>query len=257
MSKIIKHIKHIGISIWLTAKEKTYCANGTRIKYLLFKKQTNALVIVFSAYNEKPLYNYVRSLKGIQATRLYIKDDFGANKKGSYYLGEKGKNNVEETVYELINRQISEMGGISKCDKLIFVGSSKGGYAALNFAAMYNNSVAIVGAPQYLLGTHLIHDNLYYIMDDIIGSRDSKLVLQLDDHIRAKYMAKPETYKQKVYIQYSDIEYTYELHIKPLLLDLESSNIELHAEKLHYSNHSDVHFYFPKYLHDTLLQVLE
>ncbi len=257
MKKIIKRIKHIGISIWLAAKEKTFCANGTRLKYLLFQGNKDALIVVFSAYNEKPLYNYVRSLKGIKATRLYIKDDFGANGKGSYYLGENGNHNVEKTVYELIEKQIMEIGIIDSSTKLIFVGSSKGGYAALNFAAMYNNSYAIVGAPQYLLGTHLIHDNLYLMMDDIIGCRDRNRVLALDDHIRVKYEKKPQEYKQTIYIQYSEEEYTYDLHIKQLIEDLKKTSIEVNLEILHYKEHTDVHKYFPKYLQDVISCILE
>lgn len=254
MNVFLKKLRHIFIEIILIVKEKTFRANMTRIKYLLFTGSRESLVIVFSAYSEKPLYNYVRTLKKINATRLYIKDDFGVNGKGSYYLGEKGRNNVESTVCDLINRQIKKMGGGVK--KLVFVGSSKGGYAALNFASMYDNSIAIVGAPQYLLGRHLIHDRLFLIMDDILGTRDETEVLKLDSHIKNRYQNDNKKQNQKIYMQYSDREYTYELHIKELIEDIKKTNIELYLETLHYENHSDVHKFFPAYLNKIISTIL-
>ena len=254
MNSIIKKIRHLGTLTFLEIKEKTFQANMTRVKYLYFPGLNESLVVVFSAYSEKPLYNYVRSLNGINSSRLYIKDDFGENKKGSYYLGEKGKHNVEKTVCDLIENKINELGGIVK--NIIFVGSSKGGYAALNFASMYDNSVAIVGAPQYLLGTHLIHEKLYLIMDDILATRDETKVLELDNHIKERYSNLPKDVKQKIYLQYSDQEFTYELHIRELIDDIKKTNIELHLEKQHYKNHADVHQYFPSYLRKVLIDIL-
>lgn len=216
----------------------------------------DALIIVFSAYNnEKPLYNYIRTLKTVKACRIYIKDDFASNKKGSYYLGEKGKHNVEKTVIELIRYQIKKK-GLSTDPKLIFVGSSKGGYAALNFAAEFDNSYAIVGAPQYLLGRHLNEEFFYPMLEDIIGERTVEKIEDLDNHIRHKYLQSPIKQNQSIYLQYSDKEYTFEKHIAYLIEDLKKTNIDVHYECLNYVDHGDVHKYFPSYLSRSIESIL-
>ena len=89
--KLKDRVKHMGIALWLLMNEKTFRRNDTRLKYLIYKGNSDVLIVSFSAYNkEKALYNYIRTLKNIDASKLYIKDDFSKNKKGSYYLGEKG-----------------------------------------------------------------------------------------------------------------------------------------------------------------------
>lgn len=255
-NRLKKKIKYMGIATWLFLKERTYRANDTRLKYLFFEGKGDALIITFSAYNdEKPLYNYIRTLHDSSVSRLYIKDDFGADHKGSYYLGEKGKHNVEETVVDLINQTIKKL-NLSESCKLIFIGSSKGGYAALNFAVMFNNSYAIVGAPQYLLGTHLNQEFFYPMLEDIIGDRTDEKIALLDEHIKKKYINKNKEWKQYVYMQYSDVEYTFDMHIQYLIDDLKMTNITTNFDLLHYQDHSEVHKFFPDYLHKTTEKIL-
>lgn len=259
IESVRKYVKHIATSIFLHLKERTFRANGTRIKYLEFSNGgvTDALVIVFSAYNnEKALYNYVRTLSDIKVKRLYLKDDFAPNRKGSYYLGEKGKHNVEATVIDLIKHQMKKY-GLTDNSKLLFVGSSKGGYAALNFAAEFDNSFAIVGAPQYLLGRHLNEEFFFPMLEDIIGTRTKEKIDDLDNHVRNKYIHKSSNMKQSIYLQYSDKEYGFEKHIKYLIEDLKKTNIDVHYECLDYKEHSDVHKYFPAYLHKNISSIIK
>lgn len=126
----------------------------------------------------------------------------------------------------------------------------------MNFAAMFNNSHAIVGAPQYLLGTHLNQEFFYPMLEDIVGERSEEKIRKLDQHIREKYKNKDPNWKQTIYMQYSDKEYTYDMHIKYLIDDLLNSTIETHFEKLDYSEHTDVHKFFPDYLHRTINNIL-
>lgn len=249
------------ISTYMRLKERRFSSNGTSIKYLYYKGRTDVLIVSFSAYNkEKAVYNYVRSLKAFDCSRLYIKDDFGPSRTGSYYLGEKGKHNVEPTVIKLIKSKVSE----SNAKRIIFIGSSKGGYAALNFAVEFANSIAIVGAPQYHLGSHLNEPFFFPMLEDIIGSRTDDKILQLDQHICEKYKKHGYGMNQKIYIQYSPEEwskvfneYTYERHIKHLLSDLEKyTDIGVFSEILDYKDHNDVHKYFPEYLVRTIHSTL-
>lgn len=260
MMKIWDKLYKFLIVKYMSLKEKTFSSHDTRIKYMLFRgkqKVPNTLIIVFSAYNkERAVYNYVRSLKQFDIPRLYIKDDFGPQRTGSYYLGEKGKHNVEPAVISLINRIINDLFRENSNPKLIFVGSSKGGYAALNFAVEFDNSYAIVGAPQYKLGDHLNEEYFYPMLEDIIGIRTKENIAQLNNHIREKYKNKSNLLKQTIYIQYSEKEWsyvfnesTYQKHIKYLIEDIETlTNIVLEREVLDYKDHNDVHLYYPNYL---------
>lgn len=256
-------VKSILISAYMGLKEKTFCSNGTRLKYMFFKGSTDALIISFSAFSkERAVYNYVRTLKDFSCSRLYIKDDFGPLHTGSYYLGEKGLHNVEPAVIELIKSIYSRMN--SDC-LMLFVGSSKGGYAALNFAIEFKNSIAIVGAPQYHLGTHLNEPYFYPMLEDIFGPRTDEKIALLDQHICDKYKKNGYGMNQQIYIQYSPAEwstvfneYTYERHIRYLLDDLEKyTNITVRKEVLDYKDHSDVHRFFPDYLKRNIKELLD
>lgn len=261
---ILKYIKKLVMNAYVILKERTYYGNGTRVKYLYYKKKSKILVVCFSAYNkDKALYNYVRSLENYDVSRLYIKDDFGPNNAGSYYLGENGKHNVEKTVIDLIKMKTKTINDGKPI--IVFVGSSKGGYAALNFGVEFENSYTIVGAPQYKLGSHLNEPFFYPVLEDIFGNINQEKIDDLDMHIKRKYEMLPKGSNQHIYLQYSMLEwssvfneYTYEKHIKYLINDIkEKTDIELHCEVLEYKDHGDVHQYFPIYLKNTLNSIID
>lgn len=65
------------------------------IKYVLEKSKTKSdtLIVSFSGFSKMgnpPVYNYESTLRPIDANKLFILDDTGYNKAGSYYLGENG-----------------------------------------------------------------------------------------------------------------------------------------------------------------------
>lgn len=130
--------------------EKEFTAqDGQTLRYMFFPcKKSDILVVGFQACNDAgPRYNQVRTLKECGVNRLLIKDDFGPRQLGVYYLGCKENHAVETAVFELIDRCIAESRTLFKY--IVFSGSSKGGYAALNFGIHYPNSVMVVAAPQY------------------------------------------------------------------------------------------------------------
>lgn len=76
-----------------------------RLKYLFQKKpRTKTLAIVFSGFSEKPVYNYVKTLRNLDADRLFLLDDFAY--RGSYYMYANGSNQPEQLVQTLINKII-------------------------------------------------------------------------------------------------------------------------------------------------------
>ena len=78
------------------------------LRYLFYKKHSNELLIVFSAFGSSKIrtYNYVKSLRGCKVDRLYILDPWGY--KGSYNLFENGDNypwNItNQLIVSIINR---------------------------------------------------------------------------------------------------------------------------------------------------------
>jgi hypothetical protein len=156
---------------------------------------------------------------------------------------------VEKAVYELMNVYLEKL----HPKTLIFMGSSKGGYAALNFGLHYPGAQIIIAAPQYYLASYLDSDKWRFILEDILGSEvtdENKKVL--DMRLKAAIAEDKFAASQTVYIQYSDQEHTYEEHIKDLLKDLRDFEITVYEDVKKYSMHGDLKYYFPAYLRDTI-----
>lgn len=135
------------------------------LKYLYEKcSNSKVIIVVFSACVREGLtarYNYVRTLKKVKANKIFILDDFAKDKRGCYYLGQYPEFLVEKSVNKLIADFIEKINAL----KIIFCGSSKGGWAALNFGLQNKicfGKVIIVGAPQYYLGNYICHFGLTF-----------------------------------------------------------------------------------------------
>lgn len=155
------------------------------------------------------------TLRSCEVSCLFIKDDFGSDGFGDYYLGCNGTYSVEDAVIEMVREYIHSLSP----KKLIFAGSSKGEYAALNFGLRFPNAEIIVAAPQYRLGDYLWGDN---------GDR------RFAD-------------TQRIFIHYSAKEHTYPEHIQYLLQDLEK-RIYVEKDEKDYQVHGNLKYYFPEYL---------
>ena len=65
-----------------------------------------------------------------------------------------------------------------------------------------------------------------------------------------------DSYKQKIYMHFSDKEHTYTEHIKDLLGCFNENGYNVECDIADYTNHSDISYYFPDYLINTLKQIL-
>lgn len=77
------------------------------ITYVLRNKKSKSdfLIAVFSGFSPKgaaPRYNYGETLKKVDAMQVFLLDDTGYNKAGSYYLGENGTWYIPEQICQLI-----------------------------------------------------------------------------------------------------------------------------------------------------------
>lgn len=113
-------------SFYVRILERTYKDDGYTIRYLLRRKRSSSLLVVFSGFgDDKPKYNYMRTLSKAGVNQLFILDDMGRKDyPGVYYLGENGDYRLKESVMNLIKsiRYITGSNGF-----LYTAGSSKGG----------------------------------------------------------------------------------------------------------------------------------
>ena len=153
-------------------REKTFSSGENRVKYMFFQKNKkkegqDVLAVCFPAFAGKGAkYNYVRTLKKININKLFLLDDIGGYDKGNYLI----KPGVEENVRHLIQEKID----IFKPKTLIFFGSSKGGYTALNFSLMFPNVNVCIAAPQYFLSDYLTQEKKYDNLQVILCGNDTE-----------------------------------------------------------------------------------
>lgn len=255
------------MNIWKTAKraynrfysqavvkknEKEFLAKDgeTSLRYMLFKKPSDALIVGFASRDARgPVYHYVHTLACTSASRLYIKDDYAQN--GTFYLGRHQTNDIEEACFELIDKAAKQCGA----KKLYFIGSSKGGYAAINFGIEYPNSTMVVAAPSYYVGS-ILRDRKGYVdavklvMDEPITPEK---VERVDKHLYNKIQKNPYANTQRLFIHYSPKEPYYEQHVHDLLRDLRESGVEISEDLGSYTEHEDLKFYYPDYVTKVIL----
>lgn len=253
-----KKIKHLIARVHILCHQKTFEKNGRRIKYLYEPGQNNnVLVVIFSAFpaiNGKSSggYNMVSTLHGIRCSRLFILDRFGYNGVGTYYLGEKGEFNVYELASALI-KKFSE-----GRTKTIFLGSSKGGTAAIYYGICLKADIVIAGAPQYYIGEYLTSKPEHIpIMDGIAGNHEKETVEYYNHIVPDMVNREKSNGHTKIYIHYSPNEPTYHLHIKYLLEDLKNNGYSVMEDVESYTEHNDVARYFPEWCRKEILEIIE
>lgn len=122
--------------------------------------------MVFSGFSDdRPRYNYINTLRKINANKLFILDELGrTDYPGAYYLGEHGDYSYKENVITFIKKIANQ---ISNECYYFTVGSSKGGWCSLYFGMRLSATAIFAGAPQYLLGNYLdcdFHQKTFQIM---------------------------------------------------------------------------------------------
>lgn len=235
--------------------EKTYPCSISPIKYVFHKESDSLdLVVVFSAFpalNSGARYNYMRSLKDVRANKLFILDDFGSDLRGSYYLGKGGELQIQEAVVSLI-QSIKSANNIRR---MIFAGSSKGGYAAINFSSFFGDTHVIAGGPQYLLGEYLKIPGHSHILEYITGDSTSESVDSLNKFSR-EILSKPLSSTCHYDVFCSKTDSMHALHVTSLVSDLKSNNIRFVHTEGAYSTHDDLAVAFPEFLNKTVKSIL-
>ena len=252
MRKIKRGFDYVSSLLSRMLREKVYTFESVKLRYIFYPcRDSDAMVVVFSACTKPGVparYNYIRTLDGIHANRLYILDEGAEDKRGTYYLGAYPGFSTEKAVEKLIE----EIARKYFIRRMYFGGSSKGGWAALNFAAHFGPAVkaVIAGAPQYYLGSYLSAPANRMTLKCISGEDTERAVAELNQHLKRKL---PGLSKTKIYLHFSTQEHTYQEHIKDLLEDLERVTV-IEKDIDSYAEHEEVGRYFPMFFRKCVMQ---
>lgn len=212
----------------LKLQEKTYQG---RLRYVLQKNSSDTLVIVFSAFTPRPVYNYMHTLEKLKdADKLYILDDFGY--KGSYYWFENGNDRPMTLIESLIN-ELKQRG----YKNIITIGSSKGGTCAIYYGLMFDAQHIFAGACQYYVGNYL--SDYPDILKAMMGETTEEAISKLNS-IMPSHLKQHKGSTSFIHLLYSPNENTYEKHIVHLLADLKKYEIPVEEIIEDFQNHNDV-----------------
>ena len=253
--KIRKLWEYLLTKIRLLWKQKKFRSGQVTLKYMLERGTNENLIIVFSSCTRKGIrarYNYVRTLKNVSCNKLFLLDDFAADHRGAFYLGSNMQFEESDAVKQLIDRVREKTGA----KRLIFCGSSKGGYTALNFGLEYPGSYMVVGGPQYFLGQSLLDTENIDALKHIVGQVCREKIEYLNGYLPKKVLQNPYTDSQRIYLHYSDSEHTYEEHIRYLCSDLAGKGYHYSEDVAHYKEHGEISLYFPEFLLHSVEEIL-
>jgi len=214
------------------------------VKYVLFPayKDSDLLTITFAGFHaegDPPKYNYMRTLEEFDCHQLFILDDFGA--RGSYYLCVERDFKIERSIKKLIDDICEKF----KIKKMISLGSSKGGSAAIYYGLKYNFEAIIAGAPQFHIGSYLKKvKSANNVLEFMAGNQDEESVEYIDNIMNNVIESKKECLS-KVIICVGENDPHYQSHSAPLIAALEKNNIPFILDFLNYSGHSAIGKFFP------------
>lgn len=246
-----KKIGSLFFKLKIILKQKKYNC----LKYLFLKKKSSdTLIISFSGFagGGPARYNYMNTLKTVNANQLFILDDFGYKKQGSYYLGENG----DWFLPDMIESLIKTIKAKNNIKQVVMIGSSKGGSAALYYSIKMQADACVIGAPQYYIGDYLSIDRHLPILEGIMGNRSQKSIDKLN-RVLSDCISSSPTNKPNVYIHYSPMEHTYSEHIVYMTKDLIEHDYKVFEDADYdYTDHDNVAKYFPKYLQEVLNRII-
>ena len=245
-------INKIWVRLYI-ASQKCYGKNNIRY---IFKtqKDSDLLLVVFSGFsgaNEPARYNYIRTLLPVKANKLFILDDFGYQNQGGYYLiGRQGDDTLPEEICSLIEK-------LRGNKKLVTIGTSKGGTAALLYGLTCGADAVIAGAPQYHLGTYLTEPDHLAILEGICGNTSKDSVQKLDN-LLPNQVQHGKNSNMSVFVHCAVQDHTFEEHVKDMVSDLEKQGYAVHKDlDNRYADHSSVGRYFPEYLINVLKKLMQ
>ncbi|WP_165968659.1 heparinase II/III family protein [Arthrobacter crusticola] len=178
------------------------------------------LAVVFSAIHQPGdfTYNYKATVDEVDISALYILDDFGD--QGAYYHSDHRSETIYRSVQALI-LGIANKHGI-EASKLVAVGSSKGGTAALIHGMTLPFGRIIVGAPQTRIGTFVAgpHPNILQFM---AGGTSEQDIEHLNGIVQRAALTAGSIPRTSILVGAND--HHLRGHVEPLLDDMASKGL--------------------------------
>lgn len=214
------------------------------VEYIWLNHQSDTLIIVFSAIGNAR-FNYYRALKDCKYDQLYIRDCWAGGV--SYYWYEHKSNHPEIYTQNLINTIIQN----NTYNKIITVGSSKGGTAAVYYGLKNKANLVFAGACQYRVGDYLSRHQYKDHPEQwnaVAGDELSEEWIKILDTKVADVIESNKGCGTTIKLIYSTNEHTYPEHIQPLIVKLDENNI-VHEDQIEsFPEHSMVGECFKKAL---------
>lgn len=234
-----RYIKSIFRRLYFLFNERTY---NKRLKYVYKNMHSKTLIISFSGFSAKPVYNYMRTLQSVKADQLYLLDNFGS--KGSYYWFENGENAPMKLVQGLIDKIILQ----GKYDRIVTLGTNKGGTCALYYGLQISATDIYAGACQYYVGAYLNTAKHLPILQAMMGKYSVEEAQNIVDRMLPDVIRQFSGSKSHIHLLYSKKEHTYDEHIKYLIDDLKAYNMKFDEHIECFEEHNDVGVYFSHWL---------
>lgn len=228
-------IRKILKKVYFFINERTYQG---RLKYVYKRNHSKTLIVSFSGFSPTPVYNYMRTLNGVASDQLFILDDFGF--KGSYYWYENGEDIPRRLTFDLISKIINGGG----YDRVITIGSSKGGTCAIYYGLLLGASDIYSGACQYYVGKYLNTEAHLPIMNAMMMGYSNQKAEYILDRMLPDVIKQSQGTSSKVHLLYSKQEHTYDEHIKFLIEDLKKYDIDYDEQIEEFDDHSVVGKFF-------------
>ncbi len=250
LKEVYRRLRSARLKRRIVKNEKQY-GEEFPVRYYLEKNPSKELIVVFSAFPEhgkRASYNYVNTLAKTRANKLFLLDEYGTDGMGCYYLGERRRFLVQENVKAIISSVRERCGA----QRVFYVGTSKGGWAAMYFGMHDPDGVVVCGGLQYLLGTYL-SSCMPWLYEYIAGEPVTEEGIAFLNDLLRDTVARAAP--RKVYLHYSDQEHTYRDSVLPCLADLKKYGHTVQEDVAHYQDHAQVGIYFAEYL-PPLLQSL-
>lgn len=235
-----------------------HSSKGDIIHYVLKKHKTSKqLIVVFSGFNGhyvKGRYNYISSLKHINANKLYIRDDCGFYGVGTYYLGEKGQWWINRSVFELIDY----CKGITCSKTVITVGSSKGGTCAMLYGLTLNADYIFAGSPQYEPANYLYNldkgkdDYGKQVLSEMV-SEEKGITKEYIDGLLRNAISKA-SFEGVLYLMYSTKEPSWKRSINRMVDQLKSQRMNIILDDRQFTRHDDIAVLFRDHISELLMK---
>jgi len=241
------------VALGWTHFERVYDGGEETVRHVLMPAErcdSAHLAIGFAAVvprGDAPRYHYIRAMADVPAHRMFILDEHGPH--GCWYLGHNRDWTVGRSIERLI-AETTESLRIPSANVTAF-GSSKGGWAALYFAARAGIGRVIAGEPQTRLGDHLFRGDPD-TAEWIAGGRSEADRAFLDgilDEAWAEAADLPE-----VTLMVGTGIYR-ERHIDPFLQVSRERGVGCDLQVRDFEAHDDLRFHFPDFLSESMLAV--